>query len=193
MVGNGSIGLIDGTSQSLRGSHSFFEQDILPRDRLVELSNPADKSAQMTLSLDERSQVHSKANFSQQWKPYGILPRTLDLFNDGSIFLVDAPGHLPGHINLLIRLSPSKSIYLAGDACHDRRILRKERDIGEWKDHEGHICCIHSDKKGAEKTIDLIRQLEGEGVEVIFAHDVEWEENLENKERFFGAKGSMST
>ena len=45
-------------------------------------------------------------NFEQQWKPYGILPRTIDVFQDGSVLLVDAPGHLPGHMNLLARTGP---------------------------------------------------------------------------------------
>ncbi len=119
--------------------------------------------------------------------PHGNLPRVLDIFQDGSVLIVDAPGHLPGHINILAKTGPHTSVYLAGDACHDRRIVRGEREIGEWQDAEGHMCCIHGDRKLAEQTIERIRELEERGVEVIFAHDVEWEENPANKSRFLGA------
>lgn len=113
--------------------------------------------------------------------------RVLDIFNDGTVKIVNAPGHLPGHINLLVKTSSGAQIYLAGDACHDRRIMRKELEIGEWLDTTGQICCIHADRKKAEETIEKIRQLENSGVEVIFAHDIEWEENVENKARFWGS------
>lgn len=107
------------------------------------------------------------------------------------MYLVDAPGHLPGHINLLARTKSGdggqKWVYLAGDACHDRRIIRKEREIGEWMDAHRQVCCIHADRAGAEATIERIRDLEKEGVEVILAHDVEWESDEKNRERFFGA------
>jgi glyoxylase-like metal-dependent hydrolase (beta-lactamase superfamily II) len=134
------------------------------------------------------------------------LPSVLDVFRDGSLYIVDAPGHLPGHINILARISKTvhggatsvrrsnrvgaasdKWVYLAGDACHDRRIIRREKAIGEWFDVHGYKCCIHSDRKQAEETLERIRVLETKGVEVIFAHDVEWEMDVRNRRRFFGA------
>ncbi|KAJ9504425.1 hypothetical protein LTR99_005641 [Exophiala xenobiotica] len=182
VVGNGAPALLQGTG-SLRGSHSYFEVDLLPADRTIQLSSPYEEVD------EEAKRLHDSTNgpdFQQEWKPYRNLPRVLDLFHDGSLYVVDAPGHLPGHINLLARTGPVSSVYLAGDACHDRRIMRKERAIGEWLDDHGHICCIHADKKLAEQTIERIQELESNGVEVIFAHDVEWEENVENQSRFFG-------
>ena len=104
------------------------------------------------------------------------------------MFIVNAPGHLPGHVNILARTANDHQIYLAGDACHDRRLLTGEKEIGEWNDAQGHVCCIHADRKRAEETIQTIRELESKGVEIIFAHDVEWEEEPRNKARFFGAE-----
>lgn len=127
-------------------------------------------------------------SFNSPWRPDESLPQTLDLFNDGSVLIVDAPGHLPGHINLLARTSEDHHIYLGGDACHDRRLLTGEKAIGEWTDAEGHICCIHADREQAEETIKRIRALETKGIEVIFAHDVEWENEPANKRRFLGAQ-----
>ena len=126
-------------------------------------------------------------NFDVPWRSRDVLTQTLDIFNDGSLLVVNAPGHLPGHINLLARTSEDHYIYLGGDACHDRRLLTGEKVIGEWTDAEGHVCCIHVDREQAEETIRRIRVLEKEGVEVIFAHDVEWENDPANKGRFFGA------
>lgn len=127
-------------------------------------------------------------DLDQAWKSYKQLPETLDIFNDGSVLVVNAPGHLPGHVNILAQVSETQQVYLGGDACHDRRLLTGEKQIGEWNDAQGHVCCIHADRKMAEETIERIRQLEKQGVEVIFAHDVEWENVPANKARFFGAE-----
>ncbi|KAF5714320.1 metallo-hydrolase oxidoreductase [Fusarium mundagurra] len=185
IVGHGSLGLLEGTSLTLRGGHSFFESDLLDPARTVQLPDPKQQNG------DRAEEFKSKAILDGSWKPFGHLKSTLDLFQDGSLYIVDAPGHLPGHINLLARTMDQdgcqKWIYLAGDACHDRRIFRKEKEIGEWLDAHGHTCCIHADRKAAEATIESIRILEELGVEVILAHDVEWENNERNSRRFFGA------
>lgn len=110
----------------------------------------------------------------------------MDVFQDGSLYIVDAPGHLPGHINLLANTGNGQYVYLAGDACHDRRIMRKEREIGTWADAEGQTCCIHANREQAEETIRRILKLEEQGIEVIFAHDVEWEQDAKNRSRFWG-------
>ncbi|KAJ5513156.1 hypothetical protein N7463_002708 [Penicillium fimorum] len=184
VVGPGTSALLKDSS-SLRGGHSFFEPDLLPVSRTIELP-PTTGATEQESSTGKSAQNGVTPDFSQSWVPHGFLPRTIDIFQDGSVLIVDAPGHLPGHINILARTGPGKYTYLAGDACHDRRIMRWEREIGEWHDESGHICCIHADKKQAEKTIALISRLESEGVEVILAHDVEWEEKSENQARFFG-------
>lgn len=177
--------LLEGTSLALRGGHSFFESDLLDPARTIQLSDPKQKN------VDKTEQFKSKGMIDGSWKPLGHLKSTVDLFQDGSLYIVDAPGHLPGHINLLARTREQDGrenwVYLAGDACHDRRILRKEKEIGEWLDAHGYTCCIHADRKAAEATIESIRILEELGVEVILAHDVEWENNERNSSRFFGA------
>lgn len=183
VVGNGAIDLLHGNASSLRGSHSFFEADLLPAERTIQLSNPYEEIDE---GLSKRNSTPGSPDFFQDWIPYKNLPRVLDIFRDGSLLIVDAPGHLPGHINILARTGPLSSVYLAGDACHDRRIMRNERQIGEWLDQEGHICCIHADKHLAQQTIGRIRELESMGTEVIFAHDHEWEGDSNNKARFFG-------
>ncbi|KAL1966537.1 hypothetical protein VTN77DRAFT_4459 [Rasamsonia byssochlamydoides] len=192
VIGPGARDLLQGTkSNSLTGSHSFFEANLLPEDRTIELRDPS-SSEQVDGLGDKRAGSSGEADFYQSWTMTTTtttdsftLP-VIDLFRDGTVYIVHAPGHLPGHINLLVRTGSTKWVYLAGDACHDRRIMRRQREIGEWVDDDGHVCCIHADRKTAEETIERIRGLEQRGVEVIFAHDVEWEEDARNKRRFWG-------
>lgn len=82
-------------------------------------------------------------------------------------FIINAPGHLPGHINLLCRVDndddassndPPRWIYLAGDACHDIRLFTGEREIATWTDTEGRACCIHADRKATMETLRRMRQ-----------------------------------
>lgn len=185
VVGHGSLDVLQGKSAELRGNHSHFESDLLDLSRTIELPDPKAKTPFLTNGNSVAS-----AHFTSQWCALGDLPSVLDIFQDGSLYVVNAPGHLPGHINLLAHVDDvdgRKWVYLAGDACHDRRIIRGEKEIGEWHDVHGHRCCIHADRAGAEETIERIRALERQGVEVIFAHDVEWENDPKNTHRFFGA------
>jgi len=96
-------------------------------------------------------------------------------------------------LNLLARLAPGSFLYLAGDACHDRRIMRGELEIGTWKNLHGDECYIHVDRATIEKTIELIVGLEKmEEVEVdsctVLAHDIEWWNEEENTKRFWPTK-----
>ncbi|KXX75589.1 N-acyl homoserine lactonase AttM [Madurella mycetomatis] len=188
VVGHGSLDVLHGRSTSLRGGHSFFEADLLDPSRTIQLSEPKDTIAAEATCTAGLTATYSSANFIGPWRPLNELPSTLDVFQDGSLYIVDAPGHLPGHINLLARTGDDSWIYLAGDACHDRRIMRKEREIGEWLDDNGRVCCIHADRAKAEETIQRIKHLEESGVEVVFAHDVEWENDSKNRGRFFGIR-----
>ncbi|KAL6165943.1 hypothetical protein ACJQWK_09153 [Exserohilum turcicum] len=183
IVGHGALNLLKGTSPSLRGGHSFFESDLLPEVRTTELAEPVAYGPKR----HDPCAIPGEINLKGPWKSYGHLPEALDLFNDGSLLIINAPGHLPGHINLLARTSLSQEVYMAGDACHDRRLLTGEKTIGEWHDTHGQVCCIHANRKQAEETIQRIRLLEKEGVEIIFSHDDEWENNPANSSRFFGA------
>lgn len=160
---------------------------MLPLDRTIELSNPLKQSNADFQAANRRPTASGVLHVDGRWQPHGILPHTLDLFGDGSLLIVNAPGHLQGHINILVRTSssPDRYIYLAGDACHDRRLLTGEKEIGEWVDAGGRGCCIHVDRDEAGRTIERIRKLEEGGVEVVFAHDGEWES--ENQRRFWGA------
>lgn len=197
IAGHGSIGLLTADSSSAL-SHAHFDETVLPKGRTIELppaTSPAPVSSMATqISTAQFKELKSKRSLpiSMQWLVYNdSLPPMLDLFGDGSVFIVDSPGHLQGHINLLCRVGPKKWYYLAGDACHDIRLLTGEKEIATWSDG-GRLCCIHVDKEQAKKTLATIKslqELKDEDVEVILAHDVEWFKANSSKKwpLFFGA------
>lgn len=160
---------------------------------MIELSDPT-RSDGVGSEQDAATQLSPGMSLTGPWREFQGLLKVIDLFKDGSLYIVDAPGHLPGHINLLAQTQKNNGstswTYLAGDACHNRRIMRKEREISEWIDIHGQTCCIHADRAKAEETIERIRVLERWGVEVILAHDTEWEHNGKNTKRFFGTSGT---
>lgn len=46
--------------------------------------------------------------------------RDKDVFGDGSVVMLDLPGHTPGHHGLLVRLARGGTILLSGDVAHFR-------------------------------------------------------------------------
>ena len=124
---------------------------------------------------------------SDAWKPIGPFPRALDFFKDGSLYLVDAPGHIPGHLNALIRTSPDGGwLYLAGDSAHDWRLLRGQGEIAMFPGADGVLTCIHQDKAGAEQMMKRVMEVMAiPRVRVLLAHDDEWYDKEESKKAFF--------
>lgn len=157
---------------------SLFESDLFEHHEVVEL--PPSSTSDITIC--DQSIVSKDPN--HHWRPLGHFPAVLDFFGDGSLWVVDAPGHMEEHINLLARTGPCRWIYLGGDSCHDPRILSGEKGIAEYNDVHGVKKCAHSNKTLADETVARMRQLLGvEGFEVILAHDHHW--YAKNRHRFF--------
>jgi len=186
IVGNGALDLLSGKSKHDLGKHMVFESDLLPPERTIELPPPDTASGQ----------IQGESAFS--WRPLASFPHAIDLFGDGSVYIINSPGHLPGHINLLCRISndPTRLVYLAGDACHDVRLLNGERDIATWTDETGRHCCMHVDVPRSKETLARLYaaskdglKLDGEEkpaqVEVVFAHDYAWEAKAKKEDRFW--------
>ena len=111
----------------------------------------------------------------------GPFPRAHDYFGDGSLYIVDAAGHLKGHINILARTSPTGSwIYLGADTAHDVRLLTGEKEVAFMAGPNGKTLCAHANKEEAEEHIRRVGSLlKIPRVHVLLAHDWEWYE--ENK------------
>jgi len=46
------------------------------------------------------------------------VPRDKDVFGDGSVVMLDMPGHTPGHHSLLVKLKTKGNVLLSGDLAH---------------------------------------------------------------------------
>jgi glyoxylase-like metal-dependent hydrolase (beta-lactamase superfamily II) len=184
VVGSGTLHLLANGAPP-HYPKDIFNPDLLPKDRTKELPPTSGDS-----STAAKSQTH------HAWKPFAGFPNTVDFFGDGSVYVVDSPGHLFGHVNLLARLSHTKWVYLGGDCCHDPRILTGEKGIALYDDGHGGLRSVHVDTEQARQTLSKIGPLlkkpcpviQGDGsepveVEVIVAHDKGWREK--NLNRFF--------
>lgn len=169
IVGHGSFRVLkDGIGGV--ASHQHFQAGLLQKVRALELPSSA--------SNDQfQLEMHNGTVSYAQWRPVGPFPAAIDLFGDSTVYIIDSPGHLPGHINLLCRVGPQKWAYLGGDACHDVRLLTGEKSIATWKDATGACTCIHVDKREAEITLKRLSAVMadlGGDFQVILAHDWEW-------------------
>ncbi|EIW80162.1 Metallo-hydrolase oxidoreductase [Coniophora puteana RWD-64-598 SS2] len=107
-----------------------------------------------------------------------------DFFGDGSMYVLDIPGHLKGNVAILVRTSSDGSwILLIGDAVHHMSILHGERGFAHHDDGHGNIFCIHVDPDMARETIRKLKVLaDAPRVQVQIAHeDVDKEVHLPGK------------
>jgi glyoxylase-like metal-dependent hydrolase (beta-lactamase superfamily II) len=149
ILGEGSRSLID--IGYPKNDDNGYLQDTAPNDRVQWLS-------------------------FHDWTSFGPFERGFDFFGDGSFYIIDATGHLPGHINIIFRTDASgKWAYLAADSAHDYRLITGEKQFGHFPDGKGNICCVHQDEAAAKDNIRRIQSLP-ENVTVLIAHDPQWRE-----------------
>jgi len=110
---------------------------------------------------------------SKDWTPIGPFPLAHDFFGDGSLYLIDAAGHLPGHLNLLVRNSGTGSwILLAADSMHDARVLTGEKHVAP----NLQFGCAHVEPEKADAHLQRVKSLlKIPGVQVVMAHHNGWE------------------
>ena len=39
-------------------------------------------------------------------------------FGDGSLYVLNVPGHAIGHVSALVRTTPDTAVFMGGDVCH---------------------------------------------------------------------------
>lgn len=175
IVGSGTFYILENGAPHY--TKDMMEVEPLPRERTYELPPIP----------DSKLKDQAFANQTQhKWQRISSLPHAVDFFGDGSMYLIDSPGHLRGHTNALLQVAPEKWVYLGGDCCHDPRILTGEKDIALYDDGHGSMRSVHSELPTARATIKSIQdflKLNGDVVEWIVAHDLAWA--TENQHRFF--------
>lgn len=55
---------------------------------------------------------------NSKWQPFGPFTHAYDLWDDGSFFLINAPGHVPGNLAAAGRLQSGEWIIMGGDCAH---------------------------------------------------------------------------
>ena len=114
---------------------------------------------------------YEEITWQEESHPIGRFYRTLDYFGDGSFYLLDAPGHMVGHMAGLALTSPGHWAIFGGDCCHHRDLLCGVRPMSVTVGPAGQPG-FHKDPTLAQSTIDKISQLEETGsVFVALAHD----------------------
>lgn len=202
VVGSGTLDLLRNGAGPLYPA-DIFNDDELPAARTAELPRVVDATPDRGDAEEYAEPRHTapaatatsllpRAAKTWTWRPLAAFPAALDFFGDGSLWVIDAPGHLYGHVNALARVGPARYVYLGGDCCHDPRILRGEKGIATYDDGRGGTRSVHVHTGVARRTLDRIgefvraRGMDGVGtvdVEVVVAHDAEW--RAANRARFW--------
>jgi glyoxylase-like metal-dependent hydrolase (beta-lactamase superfamily II) len=138
---------------------SVFTADILPNERTTYLKDVL-------------------------WESIGPFPKAYDFYGDGSLYIIDAPGHIWGHINLLARTSADGAwIYLTGDTAHHWNLVTGK---SSFACHHSGKATMHLHKELAQEMVKRVGEvMKIPRVKVILSHDKPWYDEHEGKEAFF--------
>ncbi|KAJ3546556.1 hypothetical protein NM208_g1940 [Fusarium decemcellulare] len=115
------------------------------------------------------------AELQGEWKQFGPFEKALDFFGDGSMWVLQAPGHMPGNLAAAVCLPSGSWVILASDCCHSRALLEGKADFKTWKGPLNQNCSLHTDLDAARQTVSKIRSLEVDyGSRIVLAHDSSW-------------------
>ncbi|KAG1847754.1 hypothetical protein C8R48DRAFT_814960 [Suillus tomentosus] len=117
----------------------------------------------------------------------GPYPCAMDIFGDGSMYIIDASGHVDGHINILACTSQDGAwILLGADSAHHPDLITVEMQTAYRVDpNTCSVMCVHEDKQAAEENIRRMRTLlEVPRVQVLISHDINWYQENKNKDVF---------
>ncbi len=104
-----------------------------------------------------------REDFERPELDWMALDSDLDLFGDGTIRLLQTPGHSAGHMSLLLELEQTGPVLLTADAADNR---------SQWEGRAP-LRVLYS-REHATRSLDRLRELAGETEAlVIFGHDSE--------------------
>ncbi|KAF2199969.1 Metallo-hydrolase/oxidoreductase [Delitschia confertaspora ATCC 74209] len=109
------------------------------------------------------------------WTPFGPFDKAMDFFGDGTFWVIQAPGHMPGNLCAAARIRGNEWVLLGSDCCHSRELLDGKYEIAEFCVPGLGKSTLHADLQAAQRTIERVRVLEKEfGFHVALAHDASW-------------------
>jgi len=89
-------------------------------------------------------------------EPHGAFTKTIDLLDDGSIRLVSTPGHTPGHLSVLLRLTHDRQALIVGDAAYTLRNIQEEILPMLTADDHASLCSMREIKAFAASEPEMI-------------------------------------
>lgn len=139
--------------------------DFHPRDSISKSTTSNLQDVEISGDPSPPSEASASAN-APILSPIGSYLHGMDFFHDGSFYLLDAPGHLPGHLNALARIGPNAFVLLAADSCHNRLCYNPgERLISR----ENHV-----DIAVARDTVDRLKKMNSMvNVVTLLSHEAE--------------------
>ncbi|KAK5302648.1 hypothetical protein LTR99_005605 [Exophiala xenobiotica] len=126
-------------------NETWFLPSLLPSDqsRVTELPDPGETS------LNDETPL---------WRTLGHFPHALDMFGDGSLYIINAPGHVQGHINGLARIGPQRFVLLGSDSCHFPSLLEGTCTIARFPQADGSMKSVHVDDDATATHIANMRK-----------------------------------
>ncbi|TVY25666.1 Cytochrome P450 monooxygenase [Lachnellula hyalina] len=125
--------------------------------------------------FDSLRQTQNWKEFSGPWVRFGAFEKAMDFFGNGSFWIIQAPGHMPGNLCAVAHVRDNQWVVLGSDCCHSRRIFDGLEQFAVWENPNGCSASLQADLPAAKDTISRIRLMETElGCHVAFAHDTEW-------------------
>jgi glyoxylase-like metal-dependent hydrolase (beta-lactamase superfamily II) len=119
--------------------------------------------------LERDAMFDAESRASQAMDDYGelegvdtlLISEDHDLFGDGSVVIIQAPGHTPGHVVLLVRLPDAGPVLLSGDLWH---MSESRRDR--------HVPTFNTDRGQTLASMDRVEDLAASvGARVIVQHE----------------------
>ena len=96
------------------------------------------------------------------------VPADEDIFGDGSVVMLNTPGHTPGHHSLLLKLRETGNVLITGDAVH----FRENYEVSG-------VPIFNTSRAETLASIDRIKQIaKNQKVTVIIQHDLRDVEKL---------------
>jgi N-acyl homoserine lactone hydrolase len=112
-------------------------------------------------AADPMASGYVRADYDRPELRWQTVDADADLFSDGTVRLLETPGHAAGHMSLLIELPETGPVLLTADACDNR---------DQWAGSD-HVRALHSRQQAASSLERLHRLAEETGALLVFGHD----------------------
>jgi hypothetical protein len=70
--------------------------------------------------FDPNAQTEKFSEHTGPWQKFGSFKKAKDFFGDGSLWVIQAPGHMPGNLICCCRIQSGEWIVLGSDCAHSR-------------------------------------------------------------------------